>query len=103
MHSFAGMGWIPDGCFQITGFFIRELINRDVGSKSDPVCVLYMREKGTNEFIEVGRTEQLNDDLNPVWQKKFTLEYRFEERQVSMSFFLYSMFLTRKFIVIMLA
>ena len=59
------------------------LPNKDLMSKSDPLCVVYMKQTGrqTNWF-EVGRTEHLQDTLNPAWQKKFAIEYKFEERQV---------------------
>ena len=31
--------------------------------------------------MEIGRTETLQDTLNPVWQKKVVLDYNFEKRQ----------------------
>lgn len=60
----------------------QNLRNKDAFSKSDPVCVLYMKETGQDRFFEVGRTEMIKDNLNPQWVKKFDLEYRFEERQM---------------------
>ena len=35
-----------------------------------------------NEWLEVGRTECVMDNLNPVWQKKMVLDYSFEQRQM---------------------
>merc|ERR1719365_103833 len=32
--------------------------------------------------MEVGRTECVMDNLNPVWQKKVLLDYNFEQRQM---------------------
>merc|ERR1719206_415849 len=32
--------------------------------------------------MEVGRTECIMDNLNPVWQKKINLDYNFEQRQM---------------------
>ena len=60
-----------------------DLSDRDVMSKSDPVCVMYQRfgNPNTAEWHEVGRTERVKNSLNPSWQKKFMIEYRFEERQ----------------------
>jgi hypothetical protein len=55
------------------------LTNKDVFSKSDPFCVLFIKKGG--QWYEMGRTETLIDDLNPAWQKKFVVEYSFEERQ----------------------
>ncbi|CAG7668662.1 unnamed protein product [Allacma fusca] len=60
----------------------RSLLDRDTFSKSDPVCVLYMKEYRTSEWVEVGRTEQVKNNLNPSWNKKFLVDYRFEERQL---------------------
>merc|ERR1719369_100542 len=57
------------------------LPDRDLMSKSDPVCVLYMKESRGN-WRELGRTEQIKDSLSPAWQKKFIVEYKFEERQL---------------------
>jgi len=58
------------------------LMDTDVLSKSDPFCVVsYKGSGGQSEFVEVGRTEHINDTLNPVWQKKIILDYNFEERQ----------------------
>lgn len=61
----------------------RNLLDRDTFSKSDPVCILYQKDLRTNQYIEIGRTEQIKNSLNPSWNTKFTMDYRFEERQVS--------------------
>ena len=52
------------------------LSDRDVLSKSDPICVLYRQISG--RWMEEGRTEGIKNSLNPAWQKKFRIEYRFE-------------------------
>jgi len=58
------------------------LMDLDVLSKSDPFCVVhYKASGGQSQFAEVGRTELISDNLNPVWQKKIILDYNFEERQ----------------------
>jgi hypothetical protein len=57
------------------------LTNKDILSKSDPVCVLYIKGGGSS-WLEFARTERLQDTLNPVWNKKFIIDYKFEERQV---------------------
>lgn len=33
-----------------------------------------------NQWIEVGKTEVINDSLNPKFIKNFNVEYHFEER-----------------------
>ncbi|XP_074644535.1 copine-8-like isoform X2 [Tubulanus polymorphus] len=58
----------------------RNLVDMDVFSKSDPICVLFTYEipSGWKEF---GRTEIIWDNLNPDFVKKFVLNYFFEEQQ----------------------
>ena len=61
-----------------------DLIDRDIMSKSDPLCAVFQKI-GNNKnakWIEVGRTEVINDSLNPQWAKKFVLSYNFEVRQM---------------------
>ena len=53
----------------------------DTFSKSDPFCVVECKTLGS-EWLEVGRTECVMDNLNPVWQKKIVLDYNFEQRQM---------------------
>jgi hypothetical protein len=62
-----------------------KLCDMDVMSKSDPICVMFMRPRGArqpNTWVEVGRTEMIRDTLDPEFQKKFVVDYSFEERQV---------------------
>ncbi|XP_067930020.1 copine-8-like isoform X2 [Watersipora subatra] len=63
------------------GVACRNLRNKDITSKSDPICILYMCEFGNEKYVEVARTERIQDNLNPDFVKKFILEYRFEEQQ----------------------
>lgn len=61
----------------------QKLCDRDVLSKSDPLCVLFVvGGRGSKQWTEVGRTEMIKDTLNPEWQTKFVVDYSFEERQV---------------------
>ncbi|XP_060537530.1 copine-2 isoform X3 [Pantherophis guttatus] len=57
----------------------QNLLDRDVTSKSDPFCVLFMdiNEKWT----EIDRTETAVNNLNPAFSKKFIIDYHFEEVQ----------------------
>uniref|UniRef100_A0A674NG63 Copine VIII n=1 Tax=Takifugu rubripes TaxID=31033 RepID=A0A674NG63_TAKRU len=51
-------------------------------SSSDPtVCVLYTQGIANREWREFGRTEVIDNTLNPDFVRKFILDYFFEERQ----------------------
>ncbi|PAA61237.1 hypothetical protein BOX15_Mlig019106g2 [Macrostomum lignano] len=60
----------------------RNLPDRDVTSKSDPQCVLFLRQPGTSNFQEIGRTEKLNNTLDPEFSHRFIVDFMFEERQL---------------------
>uniref|UniRef100_A0A8C5CSU9 Copine 3 n=1 Tax=Gadus morhua TaxID=8049 RepID=A0A8C5CSU9_GADMO len=53
------------------------LLDKDIGSKSDPLCVLLMSSK-EGHWYEVGRTEQVQNCLSPKFAKKFVVDYYFE-------------------------
>ncbi|XP_028392485.1 copine-3-like isoform X2 [Dendronephthya gigantea] len=55
------------------------LINKDTFSKSDPLAVVHLFSG--NQWIEVGRTEQIKDNLNPNFAKSIIVDYHFEELQ----------------------
>ncbi|KAL7865055.1 hypothetical protein AOLI_G00164750 [Acnodon oligacanthus] len=59
----------------------RNLLDVDTFSKSDPVAVLYVQGIGTKEWREFGRTEVIENTLNPDFVRKFVLDYFFEEKQ----------------------
>uniref|UniRef100_A0A8C5HZN7 Copine-8 n=1 Tax=Gouania willdenowi TaxID=441366 RepID=A0A8C5HZN7_GOUWI len=50
----------------------RNLLDRDTFSKSDPMFF---------SFVQFGRTEVIDNTLNPEFVRKFLLDYFFEERQ----------------------
>ena len=50
-------------------------------------CILYMKVRGGRNWKEVGRTELLENTLDPEWSKTFLLDYYFEEKQVSQKYF----------------
>ena len=59
------------------------LADRDLTSKSDPTCILLVpKSPQKNDWAEYGRTEKILDSLDPHWQTKFVIDYRFEERQM---------------------
>lgn len=59
----------------------RNLLDCDVFSKSDPMCVVYLKTYERVDWQEICRTETINNTLNPDFAKKVNLEYRFEEQQ----------------------
>ncbi|GAB1598493.1 copine-8-like isoform X3 [Argonauta hians] len=59
----------------------RKLIDADVFSKSDPMCVLFTQDPGCKKWTEFGRTEIIWNNLNPDFVKKFIIHYFFEESQ----------------------
>lgn len=59
----------------------RNLRNADFLSKSDPYCLISMKEPWQNRFFEIARTEVIQDTLNPEWVKKVVLNYNFETIQ----------------------
>ena len=62
---------------------IREL---DHFSRPDPVCFLYIKNRGNRQWKKVGRTEMIKNELEPEWARTFLLDYYFHEKQVRPSF-----------------
>ncbi|CAJ0575051.1 unnamed protein product, partial [Mesorhabditis spiculigera] len=62
----------------------RDLRDTDLESVSDPFCVVSVMTVGpitTKKWKEIGRTEVINNCLNPDWATKIELTYAFEEQQ----------------------
>lgn len=62
----------------------RNLADKDVFSKSDPMCVVFRLVSRPDErayYEEIGRTETIQNSLNPQWNKKIYVNYFFEEKQ----------------------
>ncbi|XP_028854028.1 copine-5b isoform X2 [Denticeps clupeoides] len=59
----------------------RNLLDKDTFSKSDPMCVLYTQGVETKQWREFGRTEVIDNTLNPDFVRKYILDYFFEEKQ----------------------
>ncbi|XP_053268228.1 copine-3 isoform X2 [Pleuronectes platessa] len=55
----------------------QNLLDMDTFSKSDPLCVLFMNSSGPH-WCEIGRTEKINNSLNPSFSKTFVIDYYFE-------------------------
>lgn len=79
-YTMGGSAAMPTSQIEMT-LSCRNLPNMDVLSKSDPYCIVQMKESWQDRFFEIGRTEQINDNLNPEWVKKFLINYNFETVQ----------------------
>ncbi|XP_068170435.1 copine-1 [Antennarius striatus] len=55
------------------------LLDKDVGSKSDPLCVLLQSSGG--KWMELGRTERLMNTSSPAFSQRLRLDYHFETVQ----------------------
>ncbi len=61
----------------------RNLKDCDVLSKSDPMVVVFLetRTASSKTWREIGRTEVIDNNLNPDFTKSILVDYRFEEYQ----------------------
>ncbi|KAI6191067.1 hypothetical protein M3Y97_00187500 [Aphelenchoides bicaudatus] len=60
----------------------RKLADKDILSKSDPICFVYkVNPDGFGQMREIGRTETIQNCLNPNWSTKIKLDYYFETKQ----------------------
>ena len=59
----------------------RNLRDMDVFSKSDPMCVVYVKPFGGRGWQEMARTEPIQNTLNPDFARKVKITYLFEEAQ----------------------
>uniref|UniRef100_A0A3B3DAL1 C2 domain-containing protein n=1 Tax=Oryzias melastigma TaxID=30732 RepID=A0A3B3DAL1_ORYME len=57
-----------------------DLLDKDVGSKSDPVCVL-LQSTGGDKWVELGRTERVKNCSSPAFSQRLRLDYHFEAVQ----------------------
>lgn len=56
----------------------KNLADLDIFSKSDPKVLIYIKNPITSEFLQVGETETIANNLNPEFIKTFIAEYQFE-------------------------
>ncbi|XP_077463367.1 copine Va isoform X1 [Stigmatopora argus] len=73
-------GSIPATKVEIT-VSCRNLLDKDTFSKSDPLVVLYTQGVECKQWREFGRTEVIDNTLNPDFVRKYILDYFFEEKQ----------------------
>jgi len=60
----------------------KDLADMDVFSKSDPFCVMYVKDTKSGQWLCFDKTETIDNTLEPHFEKKFVLQYKFEERQL---------------------
>ncbi|XP_028904940.1 copine-1 isoform X1 [Ornithorhynchus anatinus] len=58
----------------------RDLLDGDVGSQSDPLCVL-LQDLGAGGWAELGRTERIRNCSSPDFSRPLRVDYRFETVQ----------------------
>uniref|UniRef100_A0AAY5ESV4 C2 domain-containing protein n=1 Tax=Electrophorus electricus TaxID=8005 RepID=A0AAY5ESV4_ELEEL len=58
----------------------KNLLDKDVGSKSDPLCVL-LQSTGGDNWTEVDRTEKVKNCQDPEFSKRLCIDYYFEKVQ----------------------
>ena len=58
----------------------RKLKDLDTFSKSDSQCILY-EKSANNQWVKVGQTEQIKNELNPDFKNSFQVAYFFEKVQ----------------------
>ena len=56
----------------------RNLENTDVAGKSDPYAIVYVKGEKDRKWQKVGRTETKHNQLDPDFDEKFTVNYKFE-------------------------
>ncbi|XP_066930296.1 copine-9-like isoform X2 [Clytia hemisphaerica] len=57
----------------------KNLLDLDVFSKSDPFVIVSMMQ---GQWVKIGQTEVMKNELNPTFVKSFTVDYYFEEQQM---------------------
>lgn len=60
----------------------RNLRDTDYFSKSDPMCVVYLKNALTERWDFYKRTEVIDNNLNPDFVTKIEIEYHFEQQQM---------------------
>ncbi|XP_075428682.1 copine-1 isoform X2 [Ascaphus truei] len=57
-----------------------DLLDKDIGSKSDPLCVV-LQSVGDGKWAEMARTEKINNCQSPEFSTKPIIDYYFEKVQ----------------------
>jgi len=75
-----GMGYMEPTADLELSIECHGLDNLDYASKSDPVVVVHSKD-ASGRWRELGRTEVIQDSLDPKFATSFTIEYFFERTQ----------------------
>lgn len=59
----------------------RDLLDLDITSKSDPMCVVYLKDSYSDKYYEIGRTEVIKNTTKPDFVTPIPMSYNFEEHQ----------------------
>ena len=59
----------------------RNLADLDLLSKSDPIVHVFLKDAKNKNYTMIGKTEIINNNLNPDFTKTFTIDYYFEKEQ----------------------
>jgi len=60
---------------------LNNLVDKDTFSKSDPQVTVFCRHSIKAQWMEVGKTEVIMNNLNPEFAKPIEIDYFFEEEQ----------------------
>lgn len=60
----------------------KDLADKDMFGKSDPYAVVYIKGEKDPIWMKLGVTETKQNDLNPHFDKVFTINYLFERNQI---------------------
>lgn len=80
MLDMAGSAGTPTSRVELT-VSCRNLRDTDVFSKSDPICIVFHQPFGSRDWVELKRTECIDNTLDPDFATKIPLTYHFEEQQ----------------------
>lgn len=59
----------------------RNLLNPHILGTSDPHCIVSVKRPWQERYVEIARTETVENNLNPEFFKKIVLDYSFEAIQ----------------------
>ena len=60
----------------------RDLADMDIGGKSDPYAICYLKGEKDKKWYKLGKTETQYEKLDPNFEKQFEINYLFERNQV---------------------
>ncbi|XP_075252621.1 copine-8-like isoform X2 [Convolutriloba macropyga] len=68
-------------CIELT-IKCTNLTARDANGWSDPMCVLKLKNEDVGKYEEIGRTERVENSLDPEFTTKLMITYKFETKQM---------------------